>query len=392
MTDIVVSGVGLATALGLSVADNIDALRTARSGILPSPVILKTSHFVPVGEILLNNKQLHEVAKVSCKEHLSRTALLGIIAVKEALTDAVVDFSKRVALVSASSVGGMDLTEHFYQSFLQDASSGRLRDVRMHDCAAITRSIGQHCRINGYSTTVSTACSSAANAIIFGAKLLKHDMVDYVVVGGCDALTAFTLNGFQSLRIIDPLACKPFDQDRNGLNLGEGAGFMILQKRSSAVNEYCRLGGYANHNDAHHQTASSIAGDGAYLSMSGAIKMAGITPNEVTYINAHGTGTINNDLSECVAMQRVFGDQMPMFSSTKSYMGHTLAAAGGIEAVLSVLAVKFGFIYPNLNFTNPIENLNMYPETRFKINHNNHCVLSNSFGFGGNCTSLLFLK
>ena len=389
---IVVTGVGIVSALGIGVDKNLAAICKGESGISASPQLLRTANNLPVGELRLSNGELHDILGISQGEHLSRTALLGILAVKEAMACANIDFSKRVGLVSSTSVGGMDLTEHFFEKFMEDDSAGRLRDVRMHDCAASTEAIARHCSINGYRTTISTACSSAANAVITGAKLLKHNIVDYVVVGGTDALSAFTLNGFKSLMILDENPCRPFDATRTGLNLGEGAGYLLLQREEDADSYYCRLAGFSNRNDAHHQTASSAEGNGAYLAMSEALKMANLAPENVAYINAHGTGTGNNDASESAAFVRLFGNNVPPFSSTKAFTGHTLAAAGGVEAVLSALAIKLGCRYPNLNFTTPIPEFGLTPICKYEENVQVDSVLTNSFGFGGNCSSLLFTR
>ena len=389
---IVVTGVGIVSALGIGVDKNLAAICKGESGISASPQLLRTANNLPVGELRLSNGELHDILGIFQGEHLSRTALLGILAVKEAMACANIDFSKRVGLVSSTSVGGMDLTEHFFEKFMEDDSAGRLRDVRMHDCAASTEAIARHCSINGYRTTISTACSSAANAVITGAKLLKHNIVDYVVVGGTDALSAFTLNGFKSLMILDENPCRPFDATRTGLNLGEGAGYLLLQREEDADSYYCRLAGFSNRNDAHHQTASSAEGNGAYLAMSEALKMANLAPENVAYINAHGTGTGNNDASESAAFVRLFGNNVPPFSSTKAFTGHTLAAAGGVEAVLSVLAIKLGCRYPNLNFTTPIPEFGLTPICKYEENVQVDSVLTNSFGFGGNCSSLLFTR
>lgn len=389
---IVVTGVGIVSALGIGVDKNLAAICKGESGISASPQLLRTANNLPVGELRLSNGELHDILGISQGEHLSRTALLGIPAVKEAMACANIDFSKRVGLVSSTSVGGMDLTEHFFEKFMEDDSAGHLRDVRMHDCAASTEAIARHCSINGYRTTISTACSSAANAVITGAKLLKHNIVDYVVVGGTDALSAFTLNGFKSLMILDENPCRPFDATRTGLNLGEGAGYLLLQREEDADSYYCRLAGFSNRNDAHHQTASSAEGNGAYLAMSEALKMANLAPENVAYINAHGTGTGNNDASESAAFVRLFGNNVPPFSSTKAFTGHTLAAAGGVEAVLSVLAIKLGCRYPNLNFTTPIPEFGLTPICKYEENVQVDSVLTNSFGFGGNCSSLLFTR
>ncbi len=389
---IVVTGVGVVSALGIGVEKNLASIRKGESGISAVPKILKTTNQLPVGELPMTNEELHVMLDIDPGEHLSRTALLGMLAVKEAMACVDIDFSKRVGLVSSTSVGGMDLSEHFFEDFIEDDTKGRLRDVKMHDCAASTDAIARYCGINSYTTTISTACSSAANAVIAGAKLLKHNVVDYVVVGGSDALSAFTLNGFKSLMILDEKHCRPFDATRAGLNLGEGAGYLLMQREEDAAEYYCRLGGFSNRNDAHHQTASSEEGNGAYLAMSEALQMAKISPEHVSYVNAHGTGTGNNDASESAAFIRIFGDKMPPFSSTKAFTGHTLAAAGGIEAVFSVMAIRQNCRYPNLNFMTPIPEYGLKPVVNYEENVSVDSVLTNSFGFGGNCSSLLFTR
>lgn len=389
-----VTGIGIVSALGVGVEANLDALCSMRSGISDCPEILVTGNRLPVGELKLTDASLTAMLGLPAKSHLSRTALLGMLAAREALDDAGVDMERlRVGLVSSTSVGGMDLTEHFFADFMENPDSGRLRDVRMHDCCASTDAIADYCGIRGYRTTVSTACSSAANSVMIGDRLIRHGILDCAVVGGTDALSAFTLNGFKSLRILDEGRCRPFDESRTGLNLGEGAGYIVLQREDTLTSKpYCRLGGYSNRNDAHHQTATSDDGDGAFMAMSDALSMAGKTPEEVDYINVHGTGTGNNDSSEGRALIRLFSDRVPPFSSTKGFTGHTLAAAGGIEAVLSVLSVSRGIIWPNIHFATPIEALGLVPATKYSCGNDIGCVLSNSFGFGGNCSSLVFVR
>ncbi len=388
---IAVSGIGVVSALGIGVGRNIEALQRSRSGIVDSPRLLATHLRVPVGEVSASDDEL--AAMLGVGAHVSRTALLGMLAAWEALDMAGPAEELRTGLVSATSVGGMDRTEDFYRAYLSDPAAGRLRDAAMHDCAASTRAIARYCGIEGFTTTVSTACSSAANAILLGAKLLWHGLLDRVVVGGTDALSRFTLGGFKSLQILDDAPCRPFDATRAGLNLGEGAGYLVLQRDDTLCREpYGYLAGWANANDAFHQTASSEHGEGAWRAMSGALERAGATPDEVDYINVHGTGTPNNDLTEGRALRRLFGDRVPPFSSTKGFTGHTLAAAGGIEAVFSVAALHRGAIWPNPNFAQPIEELGLRPECRLREGEPLRYVLSNSFGFGGNCASLLFSK
>ncbi len=223
---------------------------------------------------------------------------------------------------------------------------------------------------------------------------ILRSQVDVVIAGGVDALAKFTLNGFNTLMILDKQFCRPFDDTREGLNLGEGAGYVVLvsERVAKTLNNppYCTLSGYNNSNDAYHQTASSPDGTGSYLAMQGALTKAGLQPRDIDYINLHGPGTPNNDSAEGTAIKRLFGPAYPPMSSTKSFTGHTLGASGGVEAVFSVLAIKHGLIYPNLRFKTQMHELPFSPETEFLKNQPIKNVLSNSFGFGGNCTSLIF--
>lgn len=388
---IAVGGTGIVSAIGVGVGQTLESLRSSRSGI-GQVTLFPTIHRVPVGEVRLSNGELASLAGTENGVLRSRTALLGMLAAREALQDAGVDPEGplRVGLVSATSVGGMDLTEEFYRAFMEDDRRGRLRQVVSHDCADSTLKIAEYCGIRGFTTTISTACSSAANAIMFGARLIRGGMLDVVVAGGTDALCRFTLNGFRSLMILDPEPCRPFDRSRAGLNLGEGAGYVVLMREECCVRKpYGYLTGYANANDAFHQTASSAEGVGALLAMKGALRSAGLDPGAIGYVNVHGTGTPNNDASEARALRRLFGERIPPFSSTKSYMGHTLAAAGGIESVLAVLALDRGLLFPNLCFSEPMEE-DVAPCTEYAEGVALRHVMSNSFGFGGNCTTLIF--
>jgi 3-oxoacyl-[acyl-carrier-protein] synthase-1 len=228
---------------------------------------------------------------------------------------------------------------------------------------------------------------------MLGARLLKSGRIHRAIVGGVDALTKFTVNGFNVLQILDHDLSQPFDEARRGLNLGEGAGFLVLETAATAPKErqLAELVGYANSNDAFHQTASSPDGTGAYLAMKGALEQAELQPSAIDYINVHGTGTANNDLSEGMAIQRLFGADIPTFSSTKAATGHTLGAAGGIEAVFSVMALQEQVVYPNLRFETPIAALEqtLTPATSTQSKTMQY-ILSNSFGFGGNTSSLIF--
>lgn len=389
----VVTGIGVVSAVGLCADENLESLRCCRSGIAKARV-LQTRHDVPLGEVALANDELCSMLGVS-DGRFSRASLLGMLAAREALADSGVktDGSVRVGLVSATSAGGMDRSEFFYKDEVTKCNSGRLRDVIMHDCGDSSETVAKFLGISDFVTTISTACSSSANAIILANRLLKHNKLDAVLVGGIDPLCKFTVNGFSSLMILDRELCRPFDRSRAGLNLGEGAAFLVLQRKEDVESGgYCRLSGFANANDAYHQTAISHDGIGPFLAMKGALDRAGLAPSDIDYVNVHGTGTENNDWSEGYAMKRLFGECVPMFSSTKVYTGHTLGACGAIEAVYSVLSLVNDVIFPTFNFKTAIEGLGLEPVTVLRENMGLKNVMSNSFGFGGNVSSLIFSK
>ena len=244
--------------------------------------------------------------------------------------------------------------------------------------------------MKGIINTINTACSSSANAIMYGARLFKAGLAKRAIVGGADSLAKFTINGFNALHILSPERCAPFDENRKGLNLGEGAAFLILEKEEDIKNKkvYAEVKGYCNSNDAYHPSSLSDQGDGPYLAMQGALLSAAMDSREIDFINAHGTGTENNDEVESIAICRLF-DQPPVFASTKSNIGHTLGAAGAIEAVYSILNITQQELYAGLNFKDPIASTGLVPVQEFQKKSLKH-VMSNSFGFGGNCTSLIF--
>lgn len=393
---VAITGMGIISSIGNSVEENFNALIQSKPGITVIENIATVhKNVIKVGEIKKTNAQLAAELGLAADNNYSRTAMLGAIAAKQAVNNAgITDINEfNTGLISATSVGGMDMTERFFYDYTE--SDEHRRYILSHDAGDVAHKIADQLALKGLVTTISTACSSAANAIMLGARLIKNGKLDRVIVGGTDALSKFTINGFKTLMILSDTYNTPFDNNRKGLNLGEAAAFLVLEsdavvkQQNKKVLAY--LSGYGNANDAYHQTASSENGDGAFLSMEKAFKISGLTPSDIDYINAHGTATPNNDLSEGRAIIRAFGNNVPEFSSTKPFTGHTLAAAAAIEAVYSVLALQKGVVYPNLNFKTPMEEFDIVPQTELKEKEINH-VLSNSFGFGGNCSTLLFSK
>lgn len=394
---VAITGMGIISAIGNNVHENYQSLKQQKTGISKiSKIKTHLANQILVGEVSYTNSQLEQLLQLPENNNYSRTALLGVLAAKEAVAQAniknIQDY--KTGLISATSVGGMDKTEQFYYDYLENQTNRKY--IKGHHAGDATQKIAQQLGIkNSFVSTISTACSSGANAIMFGARLIKAGVLDRVIVGGADCLSKFTMNGFNTLMILSNNYNTPFDENRKGLNLGEAAAFLVLEsdaiikKENKAVLAYVK--GYGNANDAYHQTASSANGDGATLAMQKALKTANLKPESINYINAHGTATSNNDLSEGRALIRVFGNTVPCFSSTKAYTGHTLAAAGAIEAVYSVLAIQNQVVFPNLNYQTPMKEFQLKPQLLF-AKKEIQTVMSNSFGFGGNCSTVVFSK
>lgn len=367
---IAITGMGTISAIGNHVAENFRSLVEAKHGIGPIRQ-LETCHRgrLLAGEILMNNAELYDRLALPHDAAYPRSTLLALLASREAMEAAAIDPTDgyRTGLISATTVGGMDTTEQYYDDYLTSEKNRSF--IPTHPCGYAAEQIAKHLGIVDFVTTISTACSSAANAIMLGARMINARLLDRVIVGGTDCLSRFTVNGFDSLMIYTDGHCRPFDENRNGLNLGEAAAYLVLEAaetaRKRAKVPVAYLTGYGNANDAFHQTASSDNGEGAYLAMQQALKIANLDPADVDYVNAHGTATPNNDLAEGNALLRVYGSasQLPPFSSTKAFTGHTLAAAGAIEAVFSVLALQHQVVFPNLNFSQPITSLGIAPQT-----------------------------
>ena len=411
------------SAIGCGQAETLAALRERRSGIGPVKYLETSLRDFPVGEVKLSNAEL--AARTGAPETWPRTTLLSILALQEALLQASLfpegkafssakkkadaslcpegkafssakkkadatenAFPSGLMLVSGTTVGGMDLSERMYPAYSPWHSCGDSTDLA-------ARFLGF-----GSATTLSTACSSAANAFIYAANLIRCGLAERVVAGGAESLSDYHLNGFNSLMILDREWCRPFDATRAGLNLGEGAAFLVLETEESALERGAKpiavLSGWGNACDAFHQTASSENGEGAFLAMSKALKVACLKPSQIGYVNAHGTGTPNNDASESTALRRIFGDRIPPVSSTKPYTGHTTSASGSIEAVFCLLALQHGFLPPQLNWkeadpsciTPYCHSERSEESCEESLRH----ILSNAFGFGGNDTSFILSR
>ncbi len=358
---IAITGIGIVSALGIGQSANRAALRQSESHVGPLTILPTRHRNWPAGEIPLTNEQLISEAHLDVPATYSRNTILGIIALQEALQDAGASCT---TLINGTTVGNMDKTEGYYGAWMREDWT-TIGEIANHRAALHTRQMADYCGITDMQT-VSTACSSAMNAIICGANRIRNGEVKCVAVGGVDSLTKIHWNGFASLGILSAQRCRPFQDDRDGINLGEGAAYLILedteQAQTRGAHIYGYITGYCNGCDAYHPTASSPDGEGAYQTMRTSLAMAGLTPADIPYINAHGTATPNNDASELCAIQRLWGNQLPIIESTKPLTGHTTSASGSIEVIFC---------------------LDRMQEKGY------HAALCNAFGFGGNDSTIV---
>ena len=392
MAKIVVTGLGIISSLGDSVDANRQALNAEHDGLsrlTNFETAYANNRFY--GEIKYTDEQLKDILKAD-DIGVSRTSLLSLHAFEQAVKDSQLTLSELssvdTALIGANTVGGMCYTDEMHRDANRQDQPSPF--ITSYDAGSVSFFLQEKFNMHGHINTINTACSSSANAIMYGARLIENGLAERAIVGGVDSLAKFTINGFNSLFILSDEKCRPFDEARKGLNLGEGAAYLVLEKEENVQGKkiYAQLSGYGNANDAFHASSLSEEGVGPYEAMDKALQKAGLTPNEISFINAHGTGTENNDATEGVAMARLFGS-VPPFASTKSYTGHTLGAAGAVEAVFSILSLMHQEVYPNLRFEKSVGahglTPQLIPEQRL-VKH----IMSNSFGFGGNCSSLIF--
>ena len=386
---------GVISAIGNSVAENHAALKAGVCGVKKELDLFPSKYAgqLPFGQVQLSSAELLKKLQIT-EPGVTRTSMLALHAFNEAVNAAGISAadisSSETAMIGANTVGGMCLTDELYKDAnTKDEGS---EYTSSYDCASVNLFLQRHNKMLGIINTINTACSSSANAIMYGAMLMQNGFAKRAIVGGTDSLAKFTINGFNALHILSSDNCTPFDEGRKGLNLGEGAAFLVLEKEEDLNGKkvYAELTGYANANDAYHPSSLSDEGDGPFLSMSGALKLAGLAADKIDFINAHGTATENNDEVESRAMIRLF-DEPPAFASTKGNIGHTLGAAGAIEAVYSILSLMNQEVYATLHFKNAIASTKLTPVQEYKKMPVNH-VMSNSFGFGGNCSSLIFSK
>ena len=395
---IVVTGLGAITALGATASETWSRLVAGERGFRDLTLFDAEGY---------RSKLVAEVSGIEPRNDpsYSRTSELALRAAREALAQA--GFStrpRRVGLVVGGTTAGMLETESLLAVLLSpegavdpEARKEALRKMLSHPLSAPTdrlaNELGPFTRVR----SLSSACSSGANALLVGALWLELDLVDAVLCGAADALCRVTLSGFNALGACDPEGARPFDVKRRGLTLGEGAGFLVLERgddaRTRGKKSICTLAGWASRAEAHHITNPEPTGEAPYRAMRAALERAGLAPRDVDYVNAHGTGTPLNDPMEAKAIARVLGDDVKRVpvSSAKGQLGHTLAAAGAIEAVVTALAIDQGVVPPTGGLTNPDPRCPLVHVTRSE-ERPIRAAITSSFGFGGMDTVLVFTK
>ncbi len=338
------------------------------------------------------------VATLGVSRRRSRADRLALAAAREALADAGLEGAarRRAALLIGAVGGGMLEGEDWYWGELRGRPSGSMRALRSILPLSHAETLGGRLGLTGPKETVVMACASGAASIALGADLVRAGVTPTALVGGVDALTHICFMGFNALKLLDPTPCRPFDRDRRGMSIGEAAAFLVIEDadhcRARGGRVHARLAGYGMTTDAHHVTAPHPEGEGMIHAMEQALADAGLAPSAVGYVNAHGTGTPQNDRAEALALRRVFGEGGVLLSSTKSLVGHTMAAAGSVEAAATILALQHGLLPPTagLEHVDPEVPFDCLPITARPAEVG--AALSNSFGFGGQNVSLLFEK
>ncbi len=386
----VVTGLGTVTAAGLCVAEVWQAITSDTSGLRPLTLFQSPRYGqIPVGEIQ------QDLAALGAPARSSRTEQLAWLAAREAVADAKINFQNcaaRAGVLLGGSVGGSYDSERFLINLIKHGKM-RPHPTRHHECVSSVDLIADEFGLLGPSLAVATACSSGALAIAMAAELIQSGEADVMLAGGADSLSRMTWGGFQSLLLVDASGCRPFDAARAGMSLGEGAAVLMLEAEETARKRgakiLARLTGWGASCDAHHATAPHPEGAGALAAMQSALRRAGLVAAEIDYVNAHGTGTRENDLAESKALKTLFGDRVPPFSSTKRFFGHALAASGAIEAVVCIEALRHQQLPANPGFNSPDPAIGLTPVTELKSASLTQ-VMSNSFGFGGNNAVLIF--
>jgi len=390
---VVVTGMGIVSAVGWTLDDTWQAMVQGRSG-LGTLTLFESQRCgkLPVGEVA------GDPALRSGLDGGSRSDHLAVWAAKQAFADCGLDGSdfarERGSVVLGALTGGMLFTEEFFLRLLREDRADASHLAERACCNAADR-VAEIFGLGGFRTTLSNACASGGAALSLGCDLIEAGEADVVLAGGVDSLGRIVLNGFNSLMLVSPDGCRPFDAGRKGMSVGEGAGVLVLESEAHARARGARvrawLAGRGNTCDAHHVSAPEPEGRGLYEAMRLALADADLAAAAIDYINAHGTGTMDNDPAEAKALRALFGDALPAVSSTKRFFGHTLAAAGAIEAIVTVLALERQAIPPNLGLRSVDAKIPLAPVAEYRP-AKLAVAMSTSLGFGGNNSALVLRR
>lgn len=393
-----ITGMGVFCSIGKNIEEFCQSLREGRSGIGPITLFDTSKYPSRIGAEVRDYHPDRYFEKKVIKR-LSRTDQLGLIAAEEAISSSGIECypATEVGVCLGAGAGGMFEAEAYHRQILLKGKSDPSFILPFIPSFTTSR-IAERFGFSGPKVTITTACSSSATSIGYGADLIRRGRAKAVVCGGSDAMSELTFGGFNSLKAMDPSPCKPFDRKRAGMSLGEGAAILILEDDEEAMRRGARIfaefSGYGIGGEAYHITAPEPNGTIEAQVMKQALQEGGISPDQVDHINAHGTGTPLNDKVESLAIKKVFGKEaydIPV-SSIKSMVGHCLGSAGAIEAVASVLSIIYNFVPSTLNHQEGDEDCDLDYVPKMAREKDVQVVLSNSFAFGGNCTSLIFRK
>ncbi|HWN94305.1 MAG TPA: beta-ketoacyl-[acyl-carrier-protein] synthase family protein [Methylomirabilota bacterium] len=388
----VITGVGILGAAGCGVDEVWRFVAAGACGLRPLSLFESPRY----GQVLTGEVR-RDLTALGAPQRGSRSDRLGWLAAREAIQSAKIDLrscAERAGVVLGSSVGGSFDSERFLTALIKRGQM-RPRPTRFHECVSTVDLIADDFGLFGPSLAVSTACSSGALAIATAAEMILAGDADVMLAGGADSLSHMTWGGFHSLLLVDAAGCRPFDANRAGMSLGEGAAVLVIEAEDTArkrgATVLARLSGWGASCDAYHSTAPHPEGAGALAAMQSAVQRAGLEASAIDYVNAHGTGTRDNDLAEFKALRNLFHGRVPPVSSTKRFFGHALAASGAIEAVICVEALRRQQIPPNPGFSTIDPAIGLEPITTMRPAALTH-LMSNSFGFGGNNAALIFSR
>jgi len=387
------NAVGVISALGAGVSNSAHSLSKPESENLVFSNQFDTKGRIrPMGIVELELPDQNQFP-VMHRTHNNQLLIAALNQMTSQVDAAIQRFGKdRVAVILGTSTSGIAEAEQAVRTFEEDGAWPEDFDYAKQDIGAPSLFLAEHLNLYGIAYTISTACSSGAKALASGKRLLEANLCDAAIVGGVDSLCGLTVNGFSSLNALSSNVCNPFSKNRRGINIGEGAGLFLMTKEVGPV----KLVGVGETSDAHHISAPDPTGDGAYRSMEMALHQAELTPEDIDYINLHGTATTQNDLMESKAVFGLFGNNVPC-SSTKPFTGHCLGASGSIEAVLCWMLLQ-----PDLFRGLPVhqwdgeidDDISPIKLVDSRISEQCtgkiHRILSNSFAFGGNNVSLIF--